>query len=405
MKQLYLTMLFVLVTPLQAAKANTLTLESIIQHAIQNSPEKARILDNFADSEADAFDIETLDNPTAEVDVTAIEDDSSRSVEIEFEQPLRLSNFGSRQSYADALRQTASIEQKAQMLELVHTLTRSYIAYFALQEQEKLISQNVDYVIKKQKLIERAARTGRVDIADAKIFKAEALQLEEQLRTIRVKRANGAVNLLRMAGMDQTSFVAVKPRKINIPELSVLTNLAEKRGSIRSLLESRKTLAEKRYTVAKQDARFPEFAPRAIIDHDLDENNTNVIFGINISIPIWDRNNAELSRARAERNLARVNLAVLDEQNFSTVLATAYEKAQASQLSVSNYQNKILPAWQDVQSVMDRKFNTGQATIFDLMRVRERITTIKRDAFQAYIDSIEAIINLESLTGQSLTKQ
>jgi len=379
MKQLYLTMLFVLVTPLQAAKANTLTLESIIQHAIQNSPEKARILDNFADSEADAFDIETLDNPTAEVDVTAIEDDSSRSVEIEFEQPLRLSNFGSRQSYADALRQTASIEQKAQMLELVHTLTRSYIAYFALQEQEKLISQNVDYVIKKQKLIERAARTGRVDIADAKIFKAEALQLEEQLRTIRVKRANGAVNLL--------------------------TNLAEKRGSIRSLLESRKTLAEKRYTVAKQDARFPEFAPRAIIDHDLDENNTNVIFGINISIPIWDRNNAELSRARAERNLARVNLAVLDEQNFSTVLATAYEKAQASQLSVSNYQNKILPAWQDVQSVMDRKFNTGQATILDLMRVRERITTIKRDAFQAYIDSIEAIINLESLTGQSLTKQ
>ena len=54
---------------------------------------------------------------------------------------------------------------------------------------------------------------------------------------------------------------------------------------------------------------------------------------------------------------------------------------------------------------MDRKFNTGQATILDLMRVRERITTIKRDAFQAYIDSIEAIINLESLTGQSLTKQ
>jgi len=153
----------------------------VIEQALQNSPETARILSSLADTDAEAFEIETLNNPTAEINITAIEDDASRSVGIEFEQPMRLSNFGARGSYADALRRTASIEKKAQMLELIHSITRGYASYWALQEQEKLLSENVNYARKKQKLIERAAKDGRVDASDAKIFKAEAMRLEEQL--------------------------------------------------------------------------------------------------------------------------------------------------------------------------------------------------------------------------------
>lgn len=402
MKHLYILLLFALAMPFQTAQAETFSLDTVIQQALQNSPETARILNDLADAEAEAFEIRTPDNPSFQVDLTAIDDDASRTASIEIEQPLRLSNFGARGSYAYAVRRTASIEQKAQMLELIHSITRAYASYWALQEQEKILSQNADYARKKQKLVEQAAKEGRVDTADAKIFKAEALRLEEQLRVIRARKKNGAVNLLRMAGMKQQSFEVKRPRSPEIPPLAFLTNAAENEGSIRSLLESRKVLAERRYNVARQDAGFPDFTPRAIIERDFDEDNTAILLGVNITIPIWDRNNAELARATAERRLAQSNLNALNEQNFANILATAYEQAKATQISASTYRNKIVPSWNDVQSITDKKFENGQASILDLFQMRERITNVQSESLQSYLNSIEAQIELESLIGQSL---
>ncbi len=319
MKYLYILLLCAFFAPIQSVRAETLSLETVIEQALQHSPETARILNSFADADAEAFEIETLSNPTAEINATAIEDNASRSIGIEIEQPMRLSNFGSRGSYADAVRRTANIEQKAQMLELIHAITRGYASYWALQEQEKILSDNVNYARKKQKLIRRAAKEGRVDASDAKVFEAEALRLEEQLRVMRAKKVNGAANLLRMAGMDQTVFDAERPKSPEIPELATLTSLAGNEGSIRSLLESRKALAERRYNVARQDAGFPEFAPRAVIERDFDDDSTAILFGVNIAIPIWDRNNAELSRATAERRLEQGSLNALNEKNFANV--------------------------------------------------------------------------------------
>lgn len=403
MKLKYIITALALLLPFQVPQAETLSLETVIEQALQNSPQTARILSDVADAEAEAFEIETPDNPRAEINITSFKDgNDNRTAEIELEQPLRLSNFGSRGNYAEALRRTASVEQKAQMLELIHTITRGYASYWALQEQEKILAANVDYANRKQRLVANAAKEGRVDASDAKIFKAEALRLEEQLRVIRARKASGAANLLRMAGMDQTSFDAERPISPEIPDLSYLTGVAGNEGSIRSLLEARKALAERRYAVARQDAGFPKFAPRAVIKQDFDTDNTTVLLGVSIALPIWDRNNAEVSRAVAERRLAQSNLNALNEQNFANVLAAAYEQAKATQISASTYRNKILPAWNEVESITDKKFENGQASILDLFQMRERMVSVQSEALQTYLNSIEARIELESLIGQSL---
>ena len=193
MKLKYIITALALLLPFQVPQAETLSLETVIEQALQNSPQTARILSDVADAEAEAFEIETPDNPRAEINITSFKDgNDNRTAEIELEQPLRLSNFGSRGNYAEALRRTASVEQKAQMLELIHTITRGYASYWALQEQEKILATNVDYANRKQRLVANAAKEGRVDASDAKIFKAEALRLEEQLRVIRARKASGA---------------------------------------------------------------------------------------------------------------------------------------------------------------------------------------------------------------------
>ena len=55
-----------------------------------------------------------------------------------------------------------------------------------------------------------------------------------------------------------------------------------------------------------------------------------------------------------------------------------------------------------MQSLTDKKFESGQASILDLFQMRERITDVQSEALQTYLNSIEARIELESLIGQSL---
>ena len=127
-----------------------------------------------------------------------------------------------------------------------------------------------------------------------------------------------------------------------------------------------------------------------------------MLLGGSLAIPIRDRNNAELSRATAERRLAQSNLNALNEQSFANVLAASFEQAKATQISASTYRNKIVPSWDEVQSITDKKFENGQASILDLFQMRERITDVQSEALQTYLNSIEARIELESLIGQSL---
>jgi outer membrane protein TolC len=92
----------------------------------------------------------------------------------------------------------------------------------------------------------------------------------------------------------------------------------------------------------------------------------------------------------------------MNEHNFANVLAAAYEQAKATQISASTYRTKIVPAWNDVESITDRKFESGQASILDLFQMRERIVSVQSEALQTYLNSIEARIELESLIGRSL---
>lgn len=402
MQYKFVTMFVIFMTMFRFAHAETLTLDFLISSALDNSPETFRILKDSMDSKSRAFETETLKNPNAEINIMANRVQSSRRIGVEFEQPLRLSNFGSRGSYAEAIRNTSDMVEKAKILELMHSVMRSYASYWILQEQERLVSQNVNYMIDKNELIELSVNEGRVDLSDSKVFSAEVLRYRNQLRNLRSKKSSSAVNLLRMAGLQYQQFEAVWPANTRVPDLASVVALVNNETSIRSLMRSRNTLAERRYAVAREDAGFPEFAPRAIIEHDFGVSDTTLLLGVNISIPIWDRNNAELARAKAEKKLAQANLELMNESNFISVLTLSFNKVELSHKSVYTYRNEVLPLWKDIQAIADEKFRNGQVSVFDLLQIRERLTNVQREMLQADLDFMEAQIELESLLGQPL---
>lgn len=378
-------------------------LEKFISSALKKSPDISRILEKIDNAYADALEIENLNNPNLEVNVNPLNNEfDNRVLEIEIEQPVRFSKFNERKSYANAMRKLADTEQKAKILEIIHSVTRGYIAFWILQEKEKLLKKYIDYVVNKKKLLEQASHDGIVDITDVILLEAESLRLLENLRFISTKKKLGASNLTRIAGVSKVSFVAVKPKAPEIPNFDYVIQLIDNEGSTRKILESRKLLAEKRYEVAKKDSKLFDFAPRFIFKQDFETNDLSLMLGVNISLPIWDRNNIELHRAIAERRSAINNLDALNARGFFNVISSLLEKIQQFKQSFDSYQEKIIPAWEEIQTITEKKFESGQVPIMDLFQMREKIDEVHKESLQRYISFIEAWLDLESLIGVSI---
>ena len=284
-------------------KSEVINLESILDIAIKKSTASARVTKEMQDANSDALEIETLSNPTAEIDVTTLKKNSSKSLNLLLEQDIRVSHLKSRKLLANEIRKTALIEEKAKKLEIIHSVTKAYTTYWALQEKEKILKEQAKFYLNKKEVIKNSSLEGLIDTTEEKIFDVEILRLKEQLRVLSSLKVEGGNNLLSMAGIKQKVFSVNKPKYISIPSKNKIIKLSLNEETVIGILKSRKKIANAKLKVAEEDSKVPAFSPRAQIQYNPDENSTALFLGLKVALPIWDKNKAVYARAYAEKNM------------------------------------------------------------------------------------------------------
>ena len=91
---------------------------------------------------------------------------------------------------------------------------------------------------------------------------------------------------------------------------------------------------------------MPELAPRFLYERSPDGNEEGVGFGVRLSIPLWNRNEAEVGRARSQLSLAETELAVFDKLDLENIIKALHAQALDSQTRAMNYRNDILPSYE-----------------------------------------------------------
>ena len=119
--------------------ALTLSLEEVIKRSLAHNPAVKQIDFELAEKLAEAFEVGVLDNPEATADSLFEDGRGSPKWEIELEQPLRVSNFGARQSYAQHLEKLANLEQKAALLAVINEAVGLYFDFWLLQQRETFL--------------------------------------------------------------------------------------------------------------------------------------------------------------------------------------------------------------------------------------------------------------------------
>ncbi len=387
-----------------AESSKTVSLDDYIQTALEHSPESAEILADSKRREADADETEQLLNPDLQIDVTAVQRNSGRQVNIELEQPLRGSDFGKRQSYASVIRSTRNIEQKAKFIDLSHEAARAYMDLWLAQQRIALLDRVIADAKRQAKTVNTASAQGLADKAEADIFSTEASELELQKSALIAEKKTFANAFIRLAGMPMADYrlAAPRPRQLPVSE-DDLVRMAESETSVRSILAGRRDVAERRLAVAHTDTAIPQFAPRAVLNRDFTNDTSNFMLGVRVNIPVWSQNQPEVLRARADYESTDRALKALDENDFRSVLRNAWQAAKDGAATADKYQTSIAPSWKNIEALTEKKLASGQASVFDLWQVQNRVLDAETKNLEARQKALESVLTLENLAGVVFT--
>jgi cobalt-zinc-cadmium efflux system outer membrane protein len=120
-----------------------------------------------------------------------------------------------------------------------------------------------------------------------------------------------------------------------------------------------------------------------------------------IPIPIWQRNQGERARARADAALARAERQAL-ERALGVQVTRVADAVNAACERVAAYGTEIIPGLERNLELLRRAFELGELDVLQLMVARGRFLDVERDALTAYADYYDAVARLEELVGAEL---
>ena len=379
----------------------TLTLEQALQRSLRHSPEIAQLDATLADKLGRAVEAEVKLNPQFKITggYTSEDEGDGGEVEFELEQPLRPSDFGLRKTYASALRVAANLEQQADVLRVLNSTALVYYRAWALQERAALLAgarAQADDVLS---TIEQQLAAGQSDVSQRSIFEAETARFAAELLAVRGERAGAQAELARATGIAAAELRLARPSFTALPSTTALTAFAESRSGIRRIALARRAAAAKNLSVARADAVFPEFAPGVITNYGSRNDEAGVGITIAGRIPIWDRNQGEITRARGAVEAADRELESFDRVGLERSVDGRRRQVLNLHARADAFRDQVIPAYRAAYDAVLAQFRAGQATTLQLFEVQKSLVEAQEKAFEYAVEALSARTQLEQLIG------
>lgn len=374
------------------------SLSDVISEALRNSPAVVSLDRELALRLADAIDVEARANPEIEVMGTYSDKGDGVGFEVEVSQPLRFSDFNLRPLYAEALRQTATVEQEAGVFDLVNRVTSLYLAHWAAQSREALARRATEEAAEITARIEDVRRAQTVPTVQFNVFVPEALRQREDATRHAAERAHAEALLAVEIGGDGGPLVTSSVIPTPLPSLDRVLDFAETKDFGARLARARITVNEARLKVAERD-RQPVIVPRASYEFEPGGEARNWGVGVAFEIPLWDVNGGEVARAQAALEEARLHLTRLNAGARDALVAGLYRQVSLLDRRANAYRTEIVPAYRQTYQDMRVIYDQGQADVLGLWQVKASLLEAEEEAITTAIDALSARVALERAIG------
>lgn len=314
---------------------------------------------------------------------------------------------GVRQRQVDEARAGSSliaVEADIKRLDAAAETARRYLASLAYQARIANADKSVRLAEETIKSVSKRTKAGKTPKAELSRAKAELARTKLQRENIEHELRSTNRRLAAQWGETMPTFSRVEG---NITAVLKVTSFETLKSQLSQNPEFARLLSDQLFKKAKLQLALAKDTPRwrlnAGVRHINASNDQSFVAGINIPFGERTRNPGRIAAARA--NLAKTHI---EEQathiRIETALYVMYEKLQHSLHVIQTVRGEIIPPLEQALTETRRAYKLGRYSYLELRSVQAELLDAHNALIEASIDAHSNMIEIERLTGASLTQ-
>lgn len=379
-------------------RKETLTLDEALQVADRLNPDLEIGRKEVDLATAALWEAQLYPNPSA---ILEIEDDKAVGG-VRF--PVVLSGrIGAASDAAGKDREAAALRFVWRRREILSDVRRAFVELLAARREAELAAETRDlaktfHEATKARFDAQAVPEMELLKAAVNLAKAESdVRRAGQAAAIRLKALHA---LLGDADFPRDQFVGELPTRFQLPTLESLRARVLAGHPLLEAAQREREAAEHRLSLAERE-RIPDLAFEITAGRDTEDDETIVEGGVEIPIPLFNRNQAKI--ADAEIRIRQAQLRIQSVRNELLLrLAKAHEEVTSAQDRVAVYRDDILPKAQKALEQTNEGYRLGKFGYLDLLDAQRTLSEAKI----AYTTALEelnlAAAELDLVTGMRL---
>lgn len=377
----------VLPTDAQASQKQVVTLEEYLRLVVRNQPSLAADRLEAGIAKADTRTASAFPNPTASVYGKPGEHG------VGIEQPIPI--FGQRGLHIENARKGEITAAAHVDMAVTNALNDAATAFNELlvAQQRAQVWHDASKALEKAAFIVR----GQIDAGARSRYDGARLTLQQAQMVMQVSKADAA----QKAAMAKLAQVAAKPRwqaqaegsmqtlgQQQVTEFDELWKQASARLPALRSAQAELDQARHKISVAERDALPVPSVGVTRVKSRPDGSYTQ--WGVSMAIPLFDRNQGAIDRARAEAEQAQLRWEAAS-QNAQSDLYTALQQMQLKRDSVQSYEKEGLSQIEPLRQMANDAYRLGQGGILELIDALGSITEHRLE----YLDLVKDYLDAE----------
>lgn len=287
---------------------------------------------------------------------------------------------------AVASRQISAAEQRREVarLQVVTTVRLAYYEAVAAERAMTLagqLEQSNSQAVKASELRLQAQEGSRASLLQSQVEYETAALLVEQAK---YRRAAAFRRLAAITGLEAADEPKLEDRLGDpLPEFDWEAARVRLLGQSPQLAELQFEVERARWTVQRESAgRVPNVTVMSGVQKDFATNFTMANVQVSMPIPVFDRNQGNVTKAFGELTAAQAALEAR-ELTLSQKLADAIRDYQVARRRVDRYKETILPAAQQSRDLVGQAYNQGELDYLQLLTTQQTYMEKSLDYLQA----------------------
>ena len=395
--------------PADSEPNGILSLGDVFALTLVRNPELSAYSYEARAKEAEAFQSSLLPNPelgvrTEEFGGTGeIRGFDGAETTVEVSQLIELADKKAKHTHAAQVdKELADWDYKAKRLDVFTEAAKAFIEVLAAQERAALAQQLNKLAAEVKYAVGQRVIAGKVSPleetkADMSVA-ASQIELDKSKRSLDIARTK----LAAFWGSSKPMFAGIKGDIFEIRPHGTFEEFSAQAANNPDIARWKSELNQRRAIVALEKSKsVPDVTVSAGTKYLAGPDDTAFVVGVSIPLPLFNRNQGNISAARAQLNKTR-ELARQAEVALQSQLVDAYKSMLSAYEQAVNLKEKIIPASQQVFDAVQEGYCYGKFGYIDLLDAQRTFFGAKQQYLEVLVTYHQTHADVERLVGGNM---